>query len=52
MSLLGDLLSDASGAIGDAGRRAHTSKREQANMTPELQQAVERLVQQAETGGN
>lgn len=50
MGLLGDLLGDAAGAIGEAGRRARTAKREQTNMTPELQQAIENLVQQAEAG--
>lgn len=50
MGLLGDLLEDAGGVIGEAGRRVRTAKREQANMTPELQQAVERIVQQAEGG--
>lgn len=50
MGLLGNLLGDAAGAIGEAGRRARTAKREQTNMTPELQQAIENLVQQAEAG--
>ena len=37
MELLGNFHGDAVGAIGEAGRRIHTAKREQTNMMPELQ---------------
>lgn len=50
MGLLKDLLTDAAGAIGEAGRIVRTTKRERANMTPELEQAVNRLIQKAESG--
>lgn len=50
MGLLGDLLSDAAGMLGETGRKVRTKMREQSNMTPELQQALETLVQQAEAG--
>ncbi len=50
MGLLGDLLSTAAGAVGETARVGWTSKREEKNMTPELEERIKQLMERAESG--
>lgn len=50
MGLLGDLLGDVAGAVGEMGRTYRTAKREEATLTAEQQEALMAMIQRAEAG--
>ena len=50
MGVLREFIGGMAFAIGEAERMARTEKKERANMTPELQQTINNLINRAEAG--
>lgn len=50
MGFLGDFLSNAASTVGETARIGWTSRREEKNITPELTEKINRLIERAENG--